>query len=96
MKKSGCSLALLSESGRGGGDLTDRLDGLGVMGHLFQEAGLPFSLNISFGEPGESRETVDQKLSLLRQVEPSFAILQAGIKSAAQHPGCCEEPSKRG
>ncbi len=79
MKTSGCSLALLAESG-GGGDLADRLDRLGVMGHLFQEAGLPFSLNISFGEPGESRETVDQKLSLLRQVEPSFAVLRLGSR----------------
>ena len=80
MKESGCSLALLAESGGGGGDLADSLDRLGVMGHLFQEAGLPFSLNISFGEPGESRETVDQKLSLLRQVEPSFAVLRLGSR----------------
>ena len=80
MKKSGCSLALLAESGGGGRDLAERLDGLGVMGHLFQEAGLPFSLNISFGEPGESRETVDQKLSLLRQTEPSFAVLRLGSR----------------
>ncbi len=81
MKESGCSLALLAESG-GGGDLADRLDRLGVMGHLFQEAGLPFSLNISFGfgEPGESKETVDRKLSLLRQVEPSFAVLRLGSR----------------
>ncbi len=80
MKESGCSLALLAESGGGGGDLADRLDRLGVMGHLFQEAGLPFSLNVGFGEPGENRETVDQKLSLLRQVEPSFAVLRLGSR----------------
>ena len=86
MKKSGCSLALLAESGRGGGGLADRLDGLGVMGHLFQEAGLPFSLNISFGEPGESQETVDQKLSLLKQVEPSFAVLRLGSRVLPNTP----------
>ena len=80
MKESGCSLALLAESGRGGGDLADRLDRLGVMGHLLQEARLPFSLNISFGEPGESQETVDQKFSLLRQVKPSFAVLRLGSR----------------
>ena len=85
MKKSGCSLALLAESGRGGGDLGDRLDGLGVMGHLCQEAGLPLALNISFGEPGENAETVDQKLSLLRQVEPAFAVPAARFKGAPQH-----------
>ena len=86
MKESGCSLALLAESGRGGGDLGDRLDGLGVMGHLCQEAGLPFALNISFGEPGENRETVDQKLSLLRQVEPAFAVLRLGSRVLPNTP----------
>ena len=80
MKRSGCSLALLAESGRSGGDLGERLNGLGVLGHMFQEADLSFALNISFGERGENRETVDQKLSLLSQVEPSFAILRLGSR----------------
>jgi hypothetical protein len=86
MKESGCSLALLAESGRGGGELGDRLDGLGVMGHLCQEAGLPFALNISFGEPGENQDTVDQKLSLLRQVEPAFAVLRLGSRVLPNTP----------
>ncbi len=86
MKKSGCSLALLAESGGGAGDLGSRLDGLGVMGHLCQEADLPFALNISFGEPGESRDTVDQKLSLLRQVDPAFAVLRLGSRVLPNTP----------
>ena len=86
MKQSGCSLALLAESGRGGGELGDRLNGLGVMGHLCQEAGLPFSLNMSFGEPGENQDTVDQKLSLLRQIEPVFAVLRLGSRVLPNTP----------
>ena len=77
MKVSGCSLALLAESGRGG-DLADRLDSIGVVGHMCREAGLPFSLNMGFGEPGETEQTVDQKISLLKQVEPAFAVLRLG------------------
>ena len=77
MKESGCSLALLAESGRGG-DLANRLDSIGVMGHMCSEAGLPFSLNMGFGEPGETQQTVDQKISLLKQVEPAFAVLRLG------------------
>ena len=79
MKESGCSLALLAESG-GGGDLAERLDRLGVMGHMMQEAGLPFALNMSFGEPGETEDSVEMKLSLMNQIEPSFAVLRAGVR----------------
>ena len=81
MKESGCSLALLAESGRGGGDLAERLDRLGVMGHMMQEAGLPFALNISFGEPGETEDSVERKLSLMKQVEPSFVAVRAGVRA---------------
>ena len=79
MKESGCSLALLAESG-GGGDLAERLDRMGVMGHMMQEAGLPFALNMSFGEPGETKDSVERKLSLMNQIEPSFAVLRAGAR----------------
>ena len=79
MKESGCSLALLAESG-GSGDLAERLDRMGVMGHMMQEAGLPFALNMSFGEPGETRDGVERKLSLMKQIHPSFAVLRAGVR----------------
>ena len=86
MKESGCSLALLAESGRGGGDLGERLNGLGVMGHMCREAGLPFALNIGFGEPGETEKSVDMKLSLLKQVEPAFAVLRLGSRVLPNTP----------
>ncbi len=79
MRESGCSLALLSESG-GGGDLGERLNAIGVMASMCGEAGLPFALNMSFGEPGESAESVRMKLSLLTQVEPAFAALRLGTR----------------
>lgn len=86
MKESGCSLALLAESGRGGGDLAERLDRLGVMGHMMHEAGLPFSLNMSFGEPGETEDSVERKLSLMKQVEPSFVAVRAGVRALPGTP----------
>lgn len=86
MKESGCSLALLAESGRGGGGLAERLDRLGVMGHMMQEAGLPFALNISFGEPGETEDSVERKLSLMKQVEPSFVAVRAGVRALPGTP----------
>ena len=70
MKQSGCSLALMSESGRGSGELSERLNGLEAMAHLCDKVGLPFTMNVAFGEPGETRESVDQKIEFLESVKP--------------------------
>ena len=34
----------------------------------------------SFGEPGESRESVEAKLAFLRQLKPSLANLRVGVR----------------
>ncbi len=80
MKDSGCSLALMAESGGGSGNLEDRLNGLEAMAHLCVKAGLPFTMNMGFGEPGESRESVEWKLEFLRSVKPAFAVLRLGTR----------------
>ena len=80
MKQSGCSLALMSESGRGPGELSERLNGLEAMAHLCDRVGLPFTMNVAFGEPGESRESVEQKIEFLDSVKPAFAVLRLGTR----------------
>ena len=80
MKKSGCSLALMAEGGRGGGGLGDRLAGLERMAELSREAGLPFTMNITFGEPGETKAAVERKLDFLKRVEAAFAVLRVGTR----------------
>ena len=80
MKQSGCSLALMSESGRGSGELSERLSGLEAMSHLCAKAGLPFTMNVAFGEPGETRESVEQKIEFLDSVNPAFASLRLGAR----------------
>lgn len=80
MKKSGCSLALMAEGGRGGEGLGDRLAGLERMAGLSREAGLPFTMNITFGEPGETKASVEQKLDFLKRVEAAFAVLRVGSR----------------
>ena len=80
MKDSGCSLALMAESGGGSGNLEDRLNGLEAMAHLCVKAGLPFTMNMGFGEPGESRESVEWKLEFLSGVKPAFAVLRLGTR----------------
>ena len=79
MKRSGCSLALMAESGKGEG-LRERLDGMEALAGVFRAADLPFSVNIGFGETGETRETVKLKTAMLDRIEPAFVALRVGTR----------------
>ena len=80
MKESGCSLALMAESGRGGERLDDRLAGLERMSGLCREVDLPFTMNMTFGEPGDSESSVEQKLDFLKRVDAAFSVLRVGTR----------------
>ena len=80
MKQSGCSLALMAEGGRGGEGLDDRLAGLERMADLCRDAGLPFTMNVTFGEPGETKASVARKLDFLKRVKSVFAVLRVGTR----------------
>ena len=80
MKESGCSLALMAEGGRGGEGLADRLAGLDRMAELCREANLPFTMNMTFGEPGDTESSVEQKLDLLKRVDAAFSVLRVGTR----------------
>ena len=80
MKQSGCSLALMAEGGRGGEGLDDRLAGLERMADLCRDAGLPFTMNVTFGEPGETKASVERKLDFLKRVKSVFAVLRVGTR----------------
>ncbi len=80
MKQSGCSLALMAEGGRGGEGLDDRLAGLERMADLCRDADLPFTMNVTFGEPGETKASVERKLDFLKRVKSVFAVLRVGTR----------------
>ena len=80
MKASGCSLALMAEGGRGGESLVDRLAGLELMAGLCREVDLPFTMNMTFGEPGDTESSVEQKLDFLKRVDAAFAVLRVGTR----------------
>ena len=80
MKASGCSLALMAEGGRGGESLVDRLAGLERMAGLCREANLPFTMNMTFGEPGDTESSVEQKLDFLKRVDAAFSVLRVGTR----------------
>ena len=46
---------------------------------LCEDEGLNYTLSVTFGEPGETRRSVDTKLQFLRGVRPSLANLRVGV-----------------
>ncbi|MCH8186918.1 MAG: cobalamin-dependent protein [Chloroflexi bacterium] len=89
MKRSGCSLVLLTGTGNEYSSAQEQvaaLDGLRNLTSVCHRAGLPFALTIAFGGIGEDEATVEQKLAFLRQVEPRFAALRVGIRVLPNTP----------
>lgn len=83
MRDAGCALVLMGN--RGG----DPHDGLGSMDEqmeaqlevprLCEEGGLHYTVARTFGEPGETRESVEHKLDFLRRINPALANLRVGV-----------------
>ena len=46
---------------------------------LCEEGGLHYTIARTFGEPGDTRETVEQKLDFLRRINPALANLRVGV-----------------
>ena len=46
---------------------------------MCDEGDLHYNLGKQFGEPGETRESVDNKLDFLRSVNPALANLRVGV-----------------
>jgi hypothetical protein len=40
---------------------------------------LHYTLSVTFGEPGETRESVEEKLGFLRSIKPAMANLRIGV-----------------
>jgi hypothetical protein len=83
MKRAGCALVVMQGSGVDSGDqsaMKEQLDSLRRVCHLCEEGKLHYTFSQSFGEPGETRETVEEKLAFLRTVNPAVANLRVGIR----------------
>ena len=82
MKQAGCALVLMGGM-RGdsheGAAVGENLEPLLETTRLCEEGGLHYTISQRFGGPGETRETVDQKLEFLRGLKPAMANLRVGI-----------------
>ena len=82
MREAGCALALLGNrdgGADGGGSREERMEGELEVPRLLEEDGLHYTIARTFGEPGETRESVEYKLDFLRRVNPALANLRVGV-----------------
>ena len=82
MKQAGCALVLMGNAqgdAHGGMALGERLEPLLSTCRMCEEGGLHYTISQRFGEPGETRQSVDEKLAFLRQLRPSLANLRIGV-----------------
>ena len=83
MKESGCGLAIIGDlvvDAYDPQDLAARLDQMLQVCRLCEEGDLAYAVGQTFGAPGETRDTVEQKLEFLRGIGPAVANLRVGIR----------------
>ena len=82
MKQAGCALVLMgnmSGDGHDGPALGESLAPLLETCRICEEGDLNYMISQQFGEPGETRETVEEKLRILRGINPALANLRVGV-----------------
>jgi B12 binding domain len=82
MKEAGCALVLLGGTGgegRSGAGLAEALQPLLETCRLCEAGGLHYTITQTFGGPGETRDTVEQKVAFLQSLKPSMANVRIGV-----------------
>jgi len=82
MKQAGCALVLLVGMGgerRAGAALDESLQPLLETCRLCEAGGLHYTITQTFGEPGETCETVERKLAFVRSLKPAMANIRIGV-----------------
>ena len=89
MKQAGSALVIMK--GLGGPGLEEEglepsLQTLGDVCSRCDRAGIHYTISQYFGEPGETRETVETKLDFLRGINPAIANLRVGTRVRPETP----------
>ena len=82
MKQAGCALVLLvgaGGEGRTGAALAEALQPLLETCRLCEAGGLHYTITQTFGGPGETRDTVEQKVAFLQSLKPAMANVRIGV-----------------
>lgn len=82
MKQAGCKLVMMGNmrgDSHDGASLEERMEPMLETCRTCEEGGLNYTIAQRFGEPGETRESVEEKLAFLRNIKPSMANLRVGV-----------------
>ena len=80
MREAGCALVLLGNRGSDPqAPREQRMEGELEVPRLLEEGGLHYVIARTFGEAGETRESVEYKLDFLRRINPALANLRVGV-----------------
>ena len=82
MKQAGCALVLMvgmGREGRSGADLDAALQPLLETCRLCEQGDLHYTITQTFGGPGETRASVEQKVAFLRSLKPAMANVRIGV-----------------
>ena len=83
MRDAGCALVLMGNRGGdphdGLGSMEEQMEAQLEVPRLCEKGGLHYTVARTFGEPGETRESVEHKLDFLRRVNPALANLRVGV-----------------
>ena len=82
MKDAGCVLVMMGNmrgDSHDGTTLGERMEPMLATCRTCEDGGLNYTIAQRFGEPGETRESVEEKLDFLRDIRPSMANLRVGV-----------------
>jgi radical SAM superfamily enzyme YgiQ (UPF0313 family) len=84
MKDAGCALVLMGNRGGGPhdgtGSLEEHMQAQLEVPRLCEDGGLHYTIARTFGEPGETRESVEDKLEFIRSINPAMVNLRVGAE----------------
>ena len=82
MKQAGCALVIMGGM-RGdphdGSGLSERLEPMLEACRRCEEQDLHYTISVTFGEPGDTRQTVQEKVHFLHSIKPAVANLRIGV-----------------
>jgi hypothetical protein len=62
-----------------GSSLSERLEPMLEACRRCEEQDLHYTISVTFGEPGDTRQSVKEKLDFLRSIKPAVANLRIGV-----------------